>query len=126
MNMIQTYIQTWKNSFNYSDRSSRREFWIFGLLNIVISVILCVPLVLSVDTVTGEMNPSGFLPYLVFFVASILPSIALYARRFHDFGKSGFLQLLMMVPLVGLIVFFVLGIIKGDESDNTYGSAPAY
>lgn len=60
MNMIQTSIQTWKNSFNYSDRSSRREFWIFGLLNIVIIVILCVPMALSVDAVTGDRFSTVF------------------------------------------------------------------
>jgi uncharacterized membrane protein YhaH (DUF805 family) len=46
----------------------------------------------------------------VFSLATLLPSIAVGARRLHDTNRSGWLQLLWLIPVIGwivLIVFFV-------------------
>lgn len=46
----------------------------------------------------------------VFSIATLLPSIAVGARRLHDTNRSGWLQLLWLIPVIGwivLIVFFV-------------------
>jgi len=58
---------------------------------------------------------------LVLFV----PSIAVGARRLHDTGKSGWLQLLHLIPILGTIVLIVFWVQDGNIGDNKYGSEPA-
>ncbi|MEM8652255.1 MAG: DUF805 domain-containing protein, partial [Pseudomonadota bacterium] len=50
-------------------------------------------------------------------------NFAANAKRFHDLDKSGWLQLIWFIPVIGpLISFIVLGFISGDHGDNDYGS----
>ena len=47
--------------------------------------------------------------FWLFYLAVLLPDLAVGARRLHDTGKSGWWQLLLIVPLgvIVLIVFWV-------------------
>ena len=47
------------------------------------------------------------------------------ARRLNDMGKSGWMGLLMLIPLVNIIFAFWLLLGRGDEGANEYGPAPA-
>ena len=52
--------------------------------------------------------------------------IPVSVKRLHDSGCSGLLLLASIVPLFGLLyVFWVCGITKGNEGDNTYGPPPS-
>ena len=44
----------------------------------------------------------------VFFIAAILPLLAAGARRLHDVGHSGWLQLIGFVPVAGLVALVVI------------------
>jgi len=37
-------------------------------------------------------------------LAIFIPSLAVGARRLHDIGRSGWLQLLILVPIAGFLV----------------------
>jgi len=41
--------------------------------------------------------------------------LALAAKRFHDLGNTGWLCLLLFIPLVGLIAFIYLLFARGDD-----------
>ncbi len=43
----------------------------------------------------------------IFGLAMLLPQLAVGARRLHDTGKSGWWQLLLLIPLIGTIVLIV-------------------
>ena len=65
---------------------------------------------------------------LLVFVLAIVLVIPLYAagaRRLHDTGKSGWLQLLVLIPCAGIIVMIVLWAQQGSGVDNQYGAPPA-
>lgn len=57
-------------------------------------------------------------------VFTILPSMAMGARRLHDFNASGWWVLLWFIPIVGFVSMIVIGVRKGDAADNQYGPAP--
>ena len=57
-------------------------------------------------------------------LALFVPSLAVGARRLHDTGKSGWLQLLHLIPILGTIVLIVFWIQDGNTGDNKYGSTP--
>ena len=51
-------------------------------------------------------NPALF--YTVVALGLFIPSLAVAVRRMHDIGKSGWLLLITIIPLIGLIVIFWL------------------
>lgn len=54
-------------------------------------------------------------------IASVIISIVLMAKRLHDLDKTGWLSLLIFVPVVGFILFVVLLVIPGTAGPNNYG-----
>lgn len=92
----------------FEGRALRSEFWYFQLFMMIVQLIL-----------------NAILPPLagVFGLAVLLPSLAVGARRLHDIGRSGWWQLLLLVPVIGVIVLIVWWASKG-EGDNRFGPAP--
>jgi uncharacterized membrane protein YhaH (DUF805 family) len=60
-----------------------------------------------------------------FNVATLLPSLAAGARRLHDTDRSGWWQLLVLIPLVGWIILIVFWVQESRanryaDSSNIY------
>jgi len=53
-----------------------------------------------------------------------VPSIAAAARRLHDTNRTGWWQLIALIPLLGAIVLIVFLALEGTAEDNQYGSRP--
>ena len=64
----------------------------------------------------------GILIYVVIVLGSIIPSVAVSARRLHDSNKSGWYQLIGLVPFIGGIALIVLYALPSDKGENKYGS----
>ncbi|WP_351010611.1 DUF805 domain-containing protein [Shewanella sp. S1-58-MNA-CIBAN-0166] len=62
--------------------------WV-GILNIVLAV-------LGLDTISAIVS-----------LALLVPSLSIAARRLHDTGRSGWWQLILLIPIIGLIVLIV-------------------
>ena len=60
-----------------------------------------------------------------FSLATLLPSLAVGARRLHDTNKSGWMQLIWLIPILGWIYMIYLLVQDGDVADNQYGAVPA-
>jgi uncharacterized membrane protein YhaH (DUF805 family) len=56
--------------------------------------------------------------YLLFGLGSLLPSIAVTARRLHDTDRSGWWQLLYFLPLIGAIIMLVFLVQSGREPNR--------
>lgn len=94
----------------FSGRASREEFWLFAWVasNIV-------SLAFTLDSVVfTDLAMNGVYPIvMISFLASIVPGIALVARRFHDIGRSGWWQLPWWVCVISLgPLLVVLGFIR--------------
>jgi formylglycine-generating enzyme required for sulfatase activity len=61
---------------------------------------------------------------IIYLLAMWLPGTAVAVRRLHDTGRSGWWVLIVFVPLVGLIAFFVLLALDGQVGTNAYGPDP--
>jgi uncharacterized membrane protein YhaH (DUF805 family) len=55
------------------------------------------------------------------FILFTWAKLALAAKRFHDLGKSGWLGLVLFIPLFGFIAVIFLLVAPGDDYDNQYG-----
>ena len=95
---------------DFKGKTSRKEFWLFVLCHFLIT--------LAVSLLGALINLLvGAAISLLLGLALFIPILALYVRRMHDIGKSGWWVLISMVPLVGAIWFFVL-LCKKGESDG--------
>ncbi len=112
----------WKYLFLSLDgRIGRQSFWMAILVLIAGSIILAV-----IDSMLGTRFESGVgILGSLFSLAVIYPSVVLYAKRWHDRGKSGWWTLIILIPIVGgLWILIELGMLKGTDGPNQYGADP--
>jgi uncharacterized membrane protein YhaH (DUF805 family) len=115
-----------KNLTNFNGRSSRSAFWWWYLLLFVASIV--VERILS--AILGAMVTDGIsiagLGIWSFLVAIIfqLLIIGVGCRRLHDSGKSGWLQVLLIMPCIGNIILIIMWALPSTPGENTYGPAP--
>jgi len=95
---------------DFNGRATRSEFWWFILFLLLVSSGLTI------------INHRGLLTGL-FHLATILPSLAVGARRLHDTDRSGWWQLFYFVPLVGWIVVLVFQVQESDPGPNRFDTA---
>ena len=78
------------------------------------------------DNVLGiAMEGIGYGPiYGLYLLAIIIPSIAVGVRRLHDIGKSGWMMLISLIPLIGGIWLLVLMVTDSNPEENEYGPNP--
>ena len=55
---------------------------------------------------------------------SFIPSLFLTAKRLHDLDKSAVYMTLYVIPLINIIFFLYLCIVKGTNGENKYGPDP--
>ncbi len=54
---------------------------------------------------------------------SIYWTVVINNKRFHDFGKSWWWQLLLFVPLANIVMIFIMCLVPWDKEDNEFWSA---
>jgi uncharacterized membrane protein YhaH (DUF805 family) len=111
------YAAPWKNYAAFQGRATRGEYWTFALVNIVIAVVLYIPVI-----ATGKLALIA-LP-AIFWLAVIVPSLAVLVRRLHDSGRSGGWFFISLVPLIGGLWLLVLTLLDGTAGANQYGNNP--
>ena len=107
----------------FSGRASRSEYWFFYLSFVVAAMGMLVLTVVSVfvlDALAGLMGMLTMVTYLGFF----LPMLSVTVRRLHDLGKSGWMFLVVLIPIVGGILLLVWFVSDGQPHDNAYGAVP--
>lgn len=73
---------------DFEGRAKRPEYWWFFLF------------ILLVGAATSLLSP---VLSSLFYLATLLPSLAAGARRLHDTNRSGWWQLIVLVPFIGFI-----------------------
>lgn len=121
--------------FDFEGRSSRAEYWWVILFQIIATIVLVIPIGIAA-AVSGDSEPGALvfvaaIPLIVFFLAIIIPGIALFVRRLHDQNLTGWIYLGLvlggLIPLVGLlttIAQIVFACIPGTQGPNKYGPDP--
>ena len=89
---------------DFSGRATRSEYWWF-----ILFVLLAGLGISMISEVLGG----------IFALATLLPSIAAATRRLHDTNRSGWWQLICLVPLIGGIVLIVF-LAQDSQSDNAF------
>ncbi|TFZ04034.1 DUF805 domain-containing protein [Ramlibacter humi] len=92
---------------DFSGRAGRPEFWWFFLFQLVVCL------------VTGMINDWVS---IIAALALLVPSLAAGARRLHDTGKTAWLLLIGLIPIIGLVILWFLAQ-PSQAGDNQYGPA---
>jgi uncharacterized membrane protein YhaH (DUF805 family) len=106
----------------FRGRARRSEFWWFCLFEAVSAVLThAFDQIVFPGQVPGRFGgPSS----AVLQLAILIPSLAVGARRLHDTGRSGWWQVLMLVPVVGIIVLIVWWAEDSHPGSNWFGPSP--
>ena len=122
---------------DFKGRSSRSEYWWWALANFLITLVPMFLLMGSMDmeaAAMGDYSSVGGIWFIIlgiWWLITLIPSIALVVRRFHDLNQTGWLYLgfliVMIIPIVGLLA--VIGMIvwfcmRGTVGPNKYGEDP--
>jgi uncharacterized membrane protein YhaH (DUF805 family) len=113
--LLENFLTVIKKYTVVKGRASRKEFWMFVLACIIISILFGILVVIPVLGIIA-----GIASFL-FGLATIIPGFTVSVRRLHDINKTGWLLLLMLIPLVGWIILLVLCAQKGTAGKNKYG-----
>ncbi|GAA2856008.1 DUF805 domain-containing protein [Paenarthrobacter ilicis] len=117
-----------KKYATFSGRASRSEYWwvalVLGVVGLVLQILAGV-LGAAGATVSasGTATPGpgfviGMIIYVVFYLAILIPSLSLLVRRLHDGNFSGWLALLVVVPIVVLVLSLLPSNPAGQRFDQ--------
>jgi uncharacterized membrane protein YhaH (DUF805 family) len=115
------YTDVLKKYAVFDGRARRKEYWMFVLWNIIVSLVLSV--ILGVIGLVLHMAAVSFL-LGVYSLAVLIPGIAVGVRRLHDTGRTGWWLFIGFVPLVGAIVLLVFVVQDSKPGENQYGPNP--
>jgi len=91
-----TFVEAVKTCFakyaDFSGKAKRSEFWWWALFNLIASICLGI--------IDERLS-------LAFTVATLLPYVAVSTRRLHDVDKSGWMQLIGLIPIIGWILVII-------------------
>lgn len=93
---------------DFTGRATRSEYWWFMLFIVLVSA--------ATSTVSNTLG-------VLFSLATLLPSVAAAARRLHDTNRSGWWQLVCLVPVVGLVVLIVFLAQEGKSETSSQNVA---
>lgn len=114
---MDNYIEVVKKYAVFSGRATRKEYWMFTLVNILIMIgfsILSTALRSTLIQILG----------MLYIFAILVPSLAVYVRRLHDTNHSAWWILLSLIPIVGGIILLIFLVTDSQAGDNRYGSNP--
>ena len=107
---FQTAVKTCFSKYaDFNGRASRSEYWWFVLAEVIVLIV------------------ASLIHQYVYFIAALgflMPALAVGARRLHDIGKSGWLQLLMLIPIVNLVLIYFY-VQPTQPETNNYGEPPS-
>lgn len=103
------YLKVLKQYTDFNGRARRKEYWMFYLFSVIISVVLGV--------IDGVLGMEEFGIGTIYSLAIFIPTLAAGVRRMHDLGKSGWY---ILIPIYNLILLCT----DGEEGSNEYGPNP--
>mgnify|MGYP001256933478 FL=1 len=104
----------------FSGRAKRAEFWWFFLFSAIVGLIGSITdSTLGTKRVFEDGNSIGLFQSLIQIVI-FLPGLAVGSRRLHDTNKTGWWQLLWIIPIFGWIPLIIFLSFPSNDDENKY------
>ncbi|MDR1484615.1 MAG: DUF805 domain-containing protein [Planctomycetaceae bacterium] len=130
------YADVLKKYADFGGRARRREFWNFTIYNMIILPLLLTSIGIIAIFIMTALNANHeakiavigvlLVLYVIYNLLIFLPSLAVCIRRLHDTGNSGWMVLMMLIPVVGAIILLVFLTQDSQPMNNQYGQNPKY
>jgi uncharacterized membrane protein YhaH (DUF805 family) len=110
----------------FHGRASRSEYWWWMLVSMGVALILQVLIVSGISTsiygtvTTGPGFVIGSILAVIWFLGTIVPSLALLSRRLHDANFSAWLILIALVPFVGGTALIVMTCLPSNPAGQRF------
>ena len=116
-----SFVEAVRSAFvqKYADfhgRAGRPEFWWFTLAVVLATL---VGGLIDDELLGGRSIFEGLVG-----LATVIPSLAVGARRLHDTDRSGWWLILHLFPVIGSIVLIVFWVMPGTAAQNRFGPEP--
>lgn len=102
MNAVKTCFSKYAT---FSGRATRSEFWWWALFVLIASV--------AFGVLSAKLSA-------VFTTVTLVPYLAVIARRLHDTDRSGWMQLVALIPLIGIVILVVM-LCQDSREPNRFG-----
>jgi uncharacterized membrane protein YhaH (DUF805 family) len=116
---FENYMNVLKRYVDFNGRASRSEFWMFVLVNLLVSIAITI-----VDKFVGLKIGIFSALNLLYTIGVLLPSIAVAVRRLHDTSKSGWWYFIALIPIIGTIALIIFWATDSTPGENQYGANP--
>lgn len=127
MGMLEAVSSVFSKYVTFSGRARRAEYWWFTLFSTIMGIVMQIAdgVVFGTKPMTEPMAmPSIGIIYGIWTLVILLPSVAVWVRRLHDIGRSGWWWLLLFIPIIGWIVLLYWAVKRGDIGPNAFGDDP--
>lgn len=125
---MRQYLSFWKNYFNFQGKSTRKEYWIPALTNVVIELLIMAiggtrvfRAIYLMETTGGYVSESDYSLIMgilvavgLFSLVIIVPTWAIGARRFRDAGVN--IRWFFIISFIPMIIFWAAGFIGAQGS----------
>jgi uncharacterized membrane protein YhaH (DUF805 family) len=114
VNPLEAVTSAFNRYFDFRGRSMRSEFWWFAAFQIAFYAV----------AILLYVNQRGVaLSIGLFWLFTFIPALSVGVRRLHDWNRSGWWQLLGLVPFGEFVLLFWWAQ-RGDPEPNRYGQPP--
>jgi uncharacterized membrane protein YhaH (DUF805 family) len=120
--MMDWYFKVLRNYIGFSGRARRKEYWMFILVNIILTGVLSM-----VDKMLGlrVAGDEGILT-AIYGLLVVLPWWAVQFRRLHDTDRSAWWLLLLIIPIVGWLIILAFNCQDSTPGENRFGPNPKH
>ena len=123
------YFEVLKKYAVFGGRARRREYWYFFLFNFLVGMVIAMIVGFaaglygaSTGTSVDDSTVEGI--YDLYFLATLLPYLAVSVRRLHDTNRSGWWLLITFVPFIGGLILLFWFVEDSQPGPNRFGPNP--
>jgi len=129
---MEILLRPWRRYADFEGRSRRTEFALFHLIYWIVLMLIYLAMGFAAIAAQGAWGSAstpivGLLIFgvlAIFFIATVVPALALSVRRLHDQNKTGYALLLVFLPLANILLPLILLFGSGTVGPNSYGDDP--
>lgn len=100
------------------------SFGMSFLLMFVMGIIAGIAVAILTSVLGEAAMPVAIAIYSIFYIAIVVISIIFSVKRLHDLNQTGWLSILLFIPVVGFFFYLYMLFAPGSGDANRFGNPP--